>query len=228
MIFFDPLYFVFLAPALILGLWAQYRVRSSFSVGEQMQASTTGAQAARLVLDSAGLYQVGIEAIGGHLTDHYDPQAKVLRLSPSVYGGRSLAAVGVAAHEAGHALQDAGNYAPLRIRNAAVGIANFGSGISWLLIALGLFLSKTLVWVGIAAFGGVVFYQLVNLPVEFDASRRAKLQLAELGIIRGDEGYYVSKVLNAAAWTYVAATLQSVLTLLYFIMRYGGGGRSDD
>lgn len=219
---FDPYYFIFLAPAILLGLWAQARVKSAFAEAERVPARLSGAAAARYVLDSAGLQQVGIEQTPGHLSDHYDPRDKVLRLSPTVYQGRSMAAVGVAAHEAGHAIQDARNYVPLVVRNAAVPAANFGGGISWILIMLGLFLSKTLVLVGIAAFACVVFFQLVNLPVEFDASARAKQELATLGIVPQQEQEYVRKVLNAAAWTYVAATLQAVLTLAYFLFRYGG------
>jgi Zn-dependent membrane protease YugP len=225
---FDPMYFLFLAPAILLGLWAQMRVKSTFAEAERVPARLSGAAAARHVLDAAGLSHVGIEQTDGFLSDHYDPRHKVLRLSPQVYQGASMAAVGVAAHEAGHAMQDARNYAPLAIRNAAVPAANFGSGISWVLIMLGMFLSYKLVWLGIAAFGCVVFFQLVNLPVEFDASSRAKEQLAYLGIVGWPEQKYVSKVLNAAAWTYVAATLQAILTLLYFIVRFGGIGHSDD
>ncbi len=225
--FFDPLYFLFLAPAIILGLWAQARVKSTFAEASEKRAPMSGAQAARMVLDSAGLQQVAIEPVQGFLSDHYDPHHKVLRLSPQVYGSDSMAAVGVAAHEAGHALQDARNYLPLTIRNAAVPAASFGSGISWILIMAGLFLSQTLVWAGIIAFSCVVFFQLVNLPVEFDASKRAKEQLATLGIVSWPEQQYVSKVLNAAAWTYVAGTLQSVLTLAYFLFRFGGLGSDE-
>lgn len=228
MFYFDPLYFLFLAPALLLGLWAQYRVKATFAEASGVATSMSGAEAARRVLDSAGLRDVGIEPVDGFLSDHYDPRHKVLRLSPQVYQGYSMAAVGVAAHEAGHAIQDARRYVPLVVRNAAVPVANFGSGISWILIALGAVFSATLVWIGIAAFAAVVFFQLVNLPVEFDASSRAKDQLAALGIVRGPEQHYVNKVLNAAAWTYVAATLQSVLTLLYFIVRIGGIGSREE
>lgn len=228
MLYFDPMYFVFLAPALLLGFWAQYRVKSTFAEAEGVATSMSGAEAARRVLDAAGLHAVGIEPVEGFLSDHYDSRQKVLRLSPQVYRGHSMAAVGVAAHEAGHAIQDARSYLPLVVRNAAVPVANFGSGISWILITLGLLFSVTLVWVGIAAFAAMVFFQLVNLPVEFDASSRAKDQLAALGIVRGPELHYVNKVLNAAAWTYVAATLQSVLTLLYFIMRFGNAGSRDE
>ena len=228
MFYFDPYYFLFLAPAILLGLWAQSRVKSAFAEASRVQTRMTGAEAARLVLDSAGLNNVAIEPIGGHLTDHYDPRAKVLRLSQLVYQNRSMAAVGVAAHEAGHALQDAKHYAPLVIRNLAVPAASFGGGISWILIIIGAFLSARspmgpyLVWAGIAAFACVVFFQVVNLPVEFDASRRAKIQLLELGVIDQRGQVYVSRVLDAAAWTYVAGTLQAVMTLLYFLMRFGG------
>lgn len=224
--FFDPMYFVFIAPALLLALYAQVRLRSTYATAGQMPARLSGAAAARHVLDSAGLTQVGIEPISGHLTDHYDPRDKVLRLSPEVYNGRSLAAVGIAAHEAGHAIQDAKNYFPLVVRNAAVPLANFGSTASiWMLIA-GLALQfQPLILLGIALFAGAVFFQVVNLPVEFNASARAKEQIVSLGIISPEERYYVDKVLNAAALTYVAATLQAVLTLLYYISRFAGGSR---
>ena len=226
--FFDPLYFVFLAPAILVGLWAQFRVKSNFAKAAKIAAPMSGAQAARVVLNHAGLQNVGIEPVHGFLSDHYDPRQKVLRLSPDVYAGHSMAAVGIAAHEAGHAIQDARHYLPLIVRNAAVPAASFGSGISWILIMLGLFLSQTLVWLGILAFACVVFFQLVNLPVEFDASARAKRELAALGISNASTSGYVNKVLNAAAWTYVAATLQSALTLAYFLLRFGGLGSSDD
>ncbi len=172
--FFDPIYLLYIAPAVLLGLWAQSRVQSAFHKAAQVPANMTGAQAARYILDSAGLTNVAIEPIGGHLSDHYDPAHRTVRLSPDVYGARSMAAVGIAAHEVGHAIQDAENYAPLAIRNAAVPLANFGSGVSWALIMLGLFLSKYLVFAGIAAFSCVVFFQLVNLPVEFNASSPRK------------------------------------------------------
>lgn len=219
-------YFLFLAPGIILAMWAQWRVHATYARARQMPASLSGAAAARYVLDSAGLPNVDIEMVPGHLSDHYDPRHKVLRLSPEVYQGRSLAAVGIAAHEAGHALQDAHNYAPLVVRNAAVGFAAFGSNFSFLLIVLGFLLQVyPLIWAGIAAFAGVVFFQLVNLPVEFNASSRAKEQLVSLGIIDQQGLVEVRRVLNAAAWTYVAATLTSLLTLLYYITRLSGGSR---
>jgi uncharacterized protein len=147
----------------------------------------------------------------------------VLRLSPHVYEARTMAAVGIAAHEAGHALQDAKRYAPLVIRNAVVPVASFGGGISMILMMIGVFMQLTaLIQLGIIVYSGVVFFQLVNLPVEFDASNRAKAQLDALGVVPAQQQQYVREVLNAAAWTYVAGTLQAVLTLLYFIMRFGG------
>lgn len=226
---FDPMYFLYLAPALLLGMWAQARVRSAFAEAQQVRTPMSGAEAARMVLDSAGLRDVRIEPVQGFLSDHYDPRDKVLRLSPHVYQGHTMAAVGVAAHEAGHALQDARRYAPLTVRNAAVPVANFGGGISMIVLIAGLVLgSPTLIWVGIAAFSALVFFQLVNLPVEFDASRRAKDQLAELGIVPRQDQAYVGSVLNAAAWTYVAGTLQAVLTLLYYVTHFGGMGSNSD
>jgi uncharacterized protein len=224
----DPLYWLMLAPALLLGLWAQMRVRSTFAQASQVPAPLSGAAAARHVLDSAGLQSVTIEPVAGEMTDHYDPRAKVLRLSEPVYDDRTMAAVGVAAHEAGHALQDATGYTLLRIRNAMVPLANFGGGISMALMMLGFILSSlNLIQIGIIAFSATVFFQLVNLPVEFDASRRAKAQLDALNIVpRQDQGH-VRSVLSAAAWTYVAGTLQAVLTLLYFIMRFSGNSRSE-
>lgn len=219
----DPQYWLMLAPALVLGLWAQARVRSAFARAQQEPAPMTGAAAARYVLDSAGLGNVAIEPVQGFMTDHYDPRAKILRLSPEVYQGRSMAAVGVAAHEAGHAIQDATGYLMLVVRNAVVPLANFGSGISMTLMMIGFLMSSLmLIKIGIVAFSAVVFFQLVNLPVEFDASRRAKAQLDALGVVPRQDQEHVRSVLNAAAWTYVAGTLQAVMTLIYFITRFGG------
>jgi uncharacterized protein len=227
--FFDPKYFLFIAPAILLAMWAQYRVRSAYAAAMQQPAPLSGAAAARHILDSAGLRQIEIETVPGHMTDHYDPAHKVLRLSPDVYSTRTLAAIGIAAHEAGHALQDARAYAPLTIRNAAVPLANFGAGPGILLIIVGAIFPAfhSLIWIGIGLFSCVVFFQLINLPVEFDASNRAKRQLVELDICDGQQMAVVSNVLNAAAWTYVAATLQSVLTLLYYLHIFGGGNNRE-
>lgn len=228
MFYFDPMYLVYVAPALLLGLWAQMRVKSAYAQGQQVPAPLSGAAAARHILDSAGLHDVQIEEIPGELSDHYDPREKVLRLSTQVYQNRSAASVGIAAHESGHALQDARHYAPLTVRNAAVPLAGFGSGIGIWMIILGAILNfKMLFLAGIVAFGCVVFFQVVNLPVEFDASNRAKRQLVDLGILDQERMVYVNKVLNAAAWTYVAATLQSVMILLYYLMRFSGGNNRD-
>lgn len=224
--FFDPWYFIIIAPALILAFWAQMKLKSTYAQAQKMPAPLSGAAAGRLILDSAGLQDVAIEQVPGHLSDHYDPHHKVLRLSPEVYNSRSLAAVGIAAHEAGHAIQDGVGYAPLVIRNAAVPAANFGGGASMLLLVIGMiFAMKPLLLAGIALFSCVVFFQLVNLPVEFNASTRAKQQLVELNVIDANGLVYVRKVLTAAAMTYVAGTLQSVLTLLYYIMIFTGGSR---
>ncbi len=218
--FFDPMYLLFLAPSMLLALWAQFRVKSAYAEARKIPSNLSGAAAARYVLDHAGLNDVTIEQIPGQLSDHYDPSAKVLRLSTEVYNERSLAAVGIAAHEAGHAIQDAHQYMPLIVRNAAVPMANFGSGFSMTLFFLGFVLHMhMLITLGIALFACVVFFQVVNLPVEFNASTRAKQQLVELGVINPQELTYVKKVLDAAAWTYVAATLQSILTLAYLLMR---------
>lgn len=224
---FDPMYFVFVLPAFLLGLWAQLRIQIAYGAAQQMAAPLSGAAAARHILDSAGLHDVGIEQTPGHLSDHYDPSEKVLRLSPEVYQSRSLAAVGIAAHEAGHAIQDAAGYAPLVIRNAVVPLAGFGSSAGVIMIIVGAILGMVawLIWLGIALFGAVVFFQVVNLPVEFNASRRAKDQLVQLGIVNAEELRYVNKVLDAAALTYVAATLQALFTLLYYIWRFGGASR---
>lgn len=226
---FDPMYFLFIAPAFLLALWAQARTKGAYMAASQVPARLSGAAAARHLLDSAGLQNVEIESIPGELTDHYDPSHRVLRLSQGVYGKRTMAAVGIAAHEAGHALQHAKGYAPLAIRNAAVPAASFGSGLGVWMIFGGALLSaripefgSLLIWAGIAAFSAVVFFQLVNLPVEFDASNRAKAQLVSHGIVPQEDMSYVNSVLNAAAWTYVAGTLQSIMILLYYLWRFAG------
>jgi uncharacterized protein len=216
---FDINYLLIVAPAILLALWAQMMVKSAYARAQQQPAALSGAAAARYVLDSAGLQNVDIEMTPGHLSDHYDPRHKVLRLSQEVYQSRSLAAVGIAAHEAGHAIQDARHYAPLVIRNLAVPAAGFGSSVGWILAVVGLiFTYPPLLYLGIFFFSAVVFFQVVNLPVEFNASSRAKAELATLGIVGPNEMPYVRKVLSAAALTYVAATFQVILQLLYLIM----------
>jgi Zn-dependent membrane protease YugP len=225
--YFDPNYMLAIMPAVLLAFWAQWRVQSSFAAAAHEPAPLSGAAAARHILDSAGATDVAIEEVPGNLTDHYDPRTKVLRLSQGVYGQRSLAAVGIAAHEAGHALQDHQGYSLMAVRNAAVNVANVGSGIGLFVFIIGLAMAlKPVAWLGLALFAGVVFFQLVNLPVELDASNRAKAQLVDLGIVPAAEMPAVNRVLNAAAWTYVAATLQSVLTLMYYAS-FLSGSRDD-
>jgi Zn-dependent membrane protease YugP len=228
--FFDPVYFVFLAPALLLAAWASWRVRRAYAAASELgsRSGLSGAEAAEAILDHHGLSGVRVEPTEGYLSDHYDPQAKTLRLSPDVYAGRSLAALGIAAHEAGHALQDATGYPLLRLRNGIVPLAALGGNLSWILIiagfalaAAGSFFGTWLIWAGIAAFGLTVLFQLVNLPVEFDASARARRELDALGMVTRGEDPAVRKVLSAAALTYVAATLSAVLTLAYFLFRAG-------
>jgi len=227
--YFDPNYMLAIMPAVLLALWAQWRVHAAFSAASQEPAPLTGAAAARHILDSAGATDVEIEAMPGQLTDHYDPRTKVLRLSENVYGSRSLAAVGIAAHEAGHALQDHQGFSLMAVRNAAVGVANIGSGFGLFVFMIGLALTlKPVAWLGIALFAATVFFQLVNLPVEIDASNRAKAQLVDLGIVPSGSMAAVNSVLNAAAWTYVAATLQSILTLLYYASYLTGGSSDSD
>jgi Zn-dependent membrane protease YugP len=225
--YFNFQYLLFLAPALILAAIAQFWVSSAYARAQQIAAKLSGFMAARRILDAAGLNNVQIEPIPGHLSDHYDPREKVLRLSQDVYYGESLAAVGIAAHESGHAIQDAVGYLPLVVRNLAVPAAQFGSGASMLLLILGMIFHFTgLMLLGIIAFSAVVIFQLVNLPVEFDASARAKTLLVSEGIVNQYEMGPVHNVLNAAALTYVAATLQSILQLLYFVSIFMGDRRS--
>jgi Zn-dependent membrane protease YugP len=228
-------YLILVGPAILLALYAQWRVSSAYSQMSQVPARMTGAEAARRILNSAGLHDIPIEQTHGHLSDHYDPSAKVVRLSQEVYHGHSMASVGIAAHEVGHAIQDARNYSPLVIRNMAVPAAGFGSSLSSVLFMVAfalLFSGATALgtWVlliAIVGFSSVVFFQLINLPVEFDASSRAKDELISHGIISSGELPYVSKVLNAAALTYVAGTLSSIMTLAYYLLQYAGLSQSD-
>ncbi|RME72767.1 MAG: zinc metallopeptidase [Planctomycetota bacterium] len=214
-------------PGMLLALWAQWKVKSAYAEAKRIPASSgvSGAQVAAEICRRSGVEGVRVEQVGGVLTDHYDPRHKVLRLSPEVYSGHSLAALGIAAHEAGHALQHGKGYAPLALRNGLVPMAMVGSQLTMLLImagfvlgALGMLIGKWLIWAGVIAFGATVLFQLVNLPVEFDASRRAKRELEAMGYVRPQEMVVVRKVLSAAAMTYVAATLTAMLTLIYYIM----------
>jgi uncharacterized protein len=222
--FFDPVYLLFLAPGVLLAMWAQWRVQSAYEEGSRIapRSGSSGAEAAGILLRHAGLSDVRIEPTEGFLSDHYVPGEHVLRLSPNVYSGRSLAAVGVAAHETGHAFQDASHYPLMVIRNGLVPLASFGSNATWILLVIGFALHFAgLIYLGIVVFSFTVLFQLVNLPVEFDASRRARIALVESGVVTVEEEAAVAKVLNAAALTYVAATLTAVLQLLYFLFRAG-------
>jgi len=220
MMMFDPTYIMLvMLPSLIVALWAQFKVQHAMSRYGRVpnQNGVSGAEAAEEILAANGIDDVRIEMTRGFLGDHYDPQRRVLRLSPEVYRGRSLAAVGIAAHEAGHALQQARAYAPLALRSAIVPLAAF-SQLAFPLLVIGLILRVSLlINLGIILFLAVVALQLVNLPVEYNASRRAREALLRLGIVGVHEDRGVRAVLNAAALTYVAAALGAVLQLLYFV-----------
>lgn len=232
---FDPLYLLMTAPAVLLMLWAQARVKWAYSRGMQVDARLSGAAAARHILDQSGLHDVGIEQTGGYLSDHYDPGSRVLRLSQEVYHSSSATAVGIAAHEAGHAIQHARNYGPLVLRSIAVPAARFGPTLAMILFIVGGMLTRSslgmpLLLAGLVSFGGVVFFNLVNLPVEFDASFRAKALLNEYQIVDPAAAEDVRAVLNAAGWTYVAGTLQVLMQFLYYAIRILGATqrRNDD
>jgi len=218
----DPMYLLFAVPGLLLGLWAQAYVKSSFAKYSKIRARSgfTGRDAARTVLRSGELTDVRVEPIPGSLTDHFDPRSKIIRLSEPVYDADSIAALGIAAHEAGHALQHDAGYIPAAIRSAIVPVASLGSGAAMPLFFVGLiFHFQALQLFGIFLFAGVAVFQLVTLPVEFDASRRALRALASSGALAEDELPGARKVLTAAALTYIAALLQVLLTLLYMISR---------
>ena len=226
--YFDPTYILVLI-GVVISLWASAKVRSTYSKYSKVRSMSglTGAQAAERILHSQGLYDVRIEHISGSLTDHYDPKNRVLRLSDAVYGSSSVAAIGVAAHECGHAVHDSEDYAPLRIRNSLVPVANFGTAAAWPIIVLGLIFgsSQFLVNLGILLFSLGVLFQLVTLPVEFNASGRAVQILGNTGILYGDEIGQTKKVLSSAALTYVAAAAASILSLLRLIILFGGRDR---
>ena len=220
--YFSPLYLILSLPALLLGLWAQWRVKSAYGKYSRVPAASgmSGAQAARKILDANGLQNVMVERVGGTLSDHYDPRTKTLRLSEGVYGTPSLAAVGIAAHEAGHALQDKVNYGPLALRSAMVPTVQIGSWLGPIIFLVGLFMAgmfgTTLAWFGVAIFGATALFSIVTLPVEFDASKRAKQLLVSTGVLAPQEMQGVNNVLDAAALTYVAAALQAIMTLMYY------------
>ena len=231
MFMFDPIYLLFIAPAFLLSLWATFRTRSAFNKYSRVRTlrGLTGAQAARAMLDGAGIDDVQIQPVNGMLTDHYNPLNKTLNLSEGVYASTSIAAVGVACHEAGHAIQHANAYRPLWLRSALVPTANIGSSAGYFVMLIGLFLhSANAVLIGAVLFSAVLLFQIMTLPVEFDASARAKRLVLANGIVLEQERVGMDRVLNAAALTYVAAAVSTLMTLLYFLFRSGLlGGRRD-
>ncbi len=229
--FFDPLYLVFMIPGVLMMLLAQWKLRGAFSTYRAIpnSRSLTGAQAADVVLRQAGVHDVGIEAIPGELTDHFDPRAKVLRLSEPIYHGRSIAALAVAAHEAGHAVQQHVSYAPMAWRTGLVPVVNLGSNFGFLVLFGGLLLqSPTLAWAGVLLFGSATLFALVTLPVEYNASARARELLERAGLVTRDEVGGVRTMLNAAAYTYVASFAASLLTLLYYVMLATGVSKREE
>lgn len=229
--FFDPMYFVFALPALALALYAQFKVRSTYSKYSQVASSTgfTGAEVARRLLDAAGLFNVQVERVPGDLTDHYDPSAKVVRLSDSNYMSYSVAAIGVTAHEVGHAIQDATAYQPMRLRTGLVPVAGLGSNLGYILFLIGFFISSfQLATVGLILFSGAAVFAAVTLPVEFNASNRAMSLLEANGLVTPSDQGLARKVLDAAALTYVAGLAQALSQVLYFAFLLTGMRRSDD
>jgi uncharacterized protein len=230
---FDPLYLLVMVPGLLLSLWASMRVKSTFRRYSQVgsRSGLSGADAARELLRRQNISGVTVEPVEGFLSDHYDPSSRTLRLSPDVYNGRSLASLGVAAHEAGHAIQHAHNYGPLAFRSLVVRPAMIGSNLGMIVLGLGLAMQASgMIWLGIVLFSAFVIFTLVTLPVEFNASSRAVAALVDTGIITGSERADTKKVLDAAALTYVAAAISAVMQLLYFLWRAGmlGGSRQEE
>jgi Zn-dependent membrane protease YugP len=230
MFFYDPRYLMFMLPGIILMMLVQWYVKSAYSRWSQVPARSrmTGAEAAQRLIQAGGLYGVQVEGIAGNLTDNYDPRDKVLRLSRGVYASSSVAALAIAAHELGHAMQDKEDYLPLRLRSAIVPAVNIGSYLGWILIIIGMLLQMTqIAWLGVLVFSGGVIFALATLPVELNASARARQLLSDSGLIQGeDEMRGVSNVLNAAAMTYVAALVTAVMQLLYWVtVVLGMGGR---
>lgn len=222
---FDPLYLIMMAPTIILMLWAQNRVKGTFQKFSEVpnRQGMSGAEVARVILDSHGLHDVPVEPIAGELTDHYDPRVRALRLSQPVYNSRSVAALGIAAHESGHALQHQQAYVPLQVRGALVPVASIGSNLGWIMVIAGVIIGLTqLAWLGVALFAAGTVFALITLPVEFNASSRALAELTNLGIVTSDEIGQNKKVLNAAAWTYIAGFAAAAMQLLYYIMLVSG------
>jgi len=233
MFFFDPMYLCFMIPAIGLMGLASWYVRHSYNKWSQVRASSglTGHQAAQRLISTGNLYGVQVQGTAGQLSDHYDPRNKTLFLSQGVANSPSVAAVAISAHELGHALQDAEEYFPMRIRSMLVPAVNIGSNLGWILIMIGLVLRMTnLAWIGVAVFSAGALFALATLPVEFNASARAKQLLYQTGIIQTEEEQRgVNQVLNAAALTYVAGLITAVMQLLYYVLLVGGiGGRRRD
>ncbi|CAM3886213.1 zinc metallopeptidase [Mesobacillus zeae] len=223
-------YFIYFAVIIIVPLWAQMKVKGAYKKYSQVSSSSQmrGAEVARRILDENSLYNVSIEETRGYLSDHYDPRTKTVRLSTNNYHGHSVAAAAIAAHEVGHAIQDAEHYAFLRFRHALVPVASIGSNLSWVLIMIGIFANLTgMLLMGIIFMAGAVLFQVITLPVEFNASNRAMDQVVSAGIIRNDEEKETRKVLNAAALTYVAAAAVAVLELVRLILIYTGMSRDE-
>jgi len=235
--FFDPMYLVFAMPALILAFWAQWRVQSAYNKWLRIRNSRglTGQQAAYTLLNYNNLGHISIEGSPGQLSDHYDPRTKTMRLSPDVANSPSVAALAIVAHEIGHAAQDAEAYVPLKLRSAIVPAVQIGSWLGPILFFIGFFLAGyyrsafgyQIAWIGVLFFAGALVFAFVTLPVEFNASARAKAMLTEAGLIYPDETKGVSSVLDAAALTYVAAAAQALSTLLYYVFLLGGFRRRD-
>lgn len=228
--FFDPMYLVFVIPGILLGLWATFKTKTTFErYSHEMSArGVTGAQAAARLLEGAGIHDVQIEEVDGFLSDHYDPTSRVLRLSPGVYRSASIAAIGVACHEAGHAIQHATGHGALGLRSSLVPVVNIASPGAYLFFFVGFFFSlPPLIWLGIICFAMAVLFSLVTLPVEYDASERAKKLMVSAGIVTPEEARGAAEVLSAAFLTYVAAAVTALLTLLYYLYRAGLLGRRD-
>ena len=232
---FDPTYILVII-GIVITMWAQAKMKTTFAKYSQVPSRTgmTGQEVARRILMANGIFDVPVEPVAGQLTDHYDPRSKVVKLSEVIYNSTSVAAIGVAAHECGHAIQDNQEYLPLRLRSAIVPVANIGSTLSWPMILIGVFMASagsytgySLVSIGILCFSLAVLFQLVTLPVEFDASRRALRQLSVTGILPPEEQQQTRAVLSAAALTYVAAAASSMLQLLRLVILFGGNRRRD-